>query len=78
MYATLAAVVAVRGRQPPLLEQEEEEASESNCRCVAYASDTVRAAVVIRSTQHPPMLLQGVCSLRNGYKENMFYDEITL
>ena len=67
MYATLAAVVAVRGRQPPLLEQEEE-ASESNCRCVAYASDT----------QHPPMLLQGVCSLRNGYKENMFYDEITL
>ena len=67
MYASLEAVVVVGGQQPPLLEQEEE-ASESNCRCVAYASDT----------QHPPMLLQGACSLRNGYKENMFYDEKTL
>ena len=41
---------------------------------VVCASDTVPAA--IRSTQHPPMLEQGVRGQSNGYKDNRFYEEI--
>ena len=41
---------------------------------VVCASDTVPAA--IRSTQHPPMLEQGVRGQGNGYKDNRFYEEI--
>ena len=41
---------------------------------VVCASDTVPAA--IRSTQHPPMLEQGVRGQSNGYKDNGFYEEI--
>ena len=41
---------------------------------VVYASDTV--PVAIRSTQHPPMLEQGVRGQSNGYKDNRFYEEI--
>ena len=41
---------------------------------VVYASDPV--PVAIRSTQHPPMLEQGVRGQSNGYKDNRFYEEI--